>query len=60
MSVRVCVCVCVCVKHVGRFIGEFEGDVMKKLFVDDADSDQAARQNRSLFHRSAETPLLVK
>jgi len=43
-------CVCGCVKHVGRFVGDFEGDVMKELLVDE--DDPSAQPTRSLFHRS--------
>jgi len=39
-----------CVKHVGRFVGDFEGDVMKELLVDE--DDPSAQPTRSLFHRS--------
>jgi len=38
-----------CVQHTGKFIGEFEGDVMKKLLVNDEDP---AQPTRGLFHRS--------
>jgi len=34
----------------GHFIGEFEGDVMKELLVDD---DDPAQPTGSLFHRCA-------